>query len=63
MAVVVAGLANATRPWQHLHEQKFGTLLFDLLTEEEDKNYYNRFDIDLLTERFSWCPVLSQYRQ
>lgn len=29
----------------------FGTLLFDLLTEEEDQNYENRFDIDLLTER------------
>jgi putative phosphoribosyl transferase len=35
----------------YLHEQNFGTLLFDLLTEEEDKNYYNRFDIELLTKR------------
>ncbi len=29
----------------------FATLLFDLLTPEEDANYDNRFDIDLLTER------------
>jgi len=34
-----------------LHEQNFGTLLFDLLTREEDANYQNRFDINLLTER------------
>jgi pimeloyl-ACP methyl ester carboxylesterase len=30
---------------------EFGTLLFDLLTPEEDLVYENRFDIDLLTER------------
>jgi dienelactone hydrolase len=30
---------------------RFGTLLFDLLTEAEDVAYGNRFDIDLLTER------------
>jgi putative phosphoribosyl transferase len=29
----------------------FGCLLFDLLTEDEDKSYENRFDIDLLTHR------------
>lgn len=29
----------------------FATLLFDLLTEEEDTLYENRFDIDLLTGR------------
>ncbi len=29
----------------------FGTLLFDLLTKEEDYVYENRFDIDLLTAR------------
>lgn len=28
-----------------------GTLLFDLLTEEEDETYETRFDIDLLTHR------------
>lgn len=35
----------------YLQERNFGTLLFDLLTAEEDQNYNNRFDIDLLTER------------
>lgn len=34
-----------------LNEKKFGTLLFDLLTEEEDADYYNRFNIDLLSKR------------
>lgn len=29
----------------------FGTLLFDLLTPDEDRTYANRFDIDLLTRR------------
>lgn len=36
---------------KYLHENGFGTLLFDLLTIEEDKNYYNRFAINLLKER------------
>ena len=36
---------------KYLHEKNLGTLLFDLLTEEEDKHYDNRFDIDLLTKR------------
>lgn len=35
------------------------TLLFDLLTEDEDKTYENRFNIELLTERLiavtKWC--------
>lgn len=34
-----------------LRKAGFGTLLFDLLTEEEDQNYENRFDIGLLTDR------------
>lgn len=34
-----------------LNESGMGTLLFDLLTREEDRIYENRFDIDLLTER------------
>lgn len=34
-----------------LHEAGLGTLLFDLLTEEEDTIYENRFNTDLLTER------------
>lgn len=41
--------------------QKLGiaTLLFDLLTEKEDKVYENRFNIEILTERLiavtKWC--------
>ncbi len=34
-----------------LHEQRIATLLFDLLTEEEDEFKRNRFDIELLTKR------------
>jgi len=34
-----------------LAEAGFGTLLFDLLTEEEDRLFQNRFDIPLLSER------------
>lgn len=37
----------------YLHGQNFGTLLFDLLTDEEDRNYLTRFDIDLLTRRLA----------
>lgn len=37
----------------YLHENKLGTLLFDLLTAEEDILYKNRFDIDLLTKRLA----------
>ncbi len=34
-----------------LQRLEMGTLLIDLLTEEEDRTYRNRFDIDLLTDR------------
>ena len=34
-----------------LHEHRIATLLFDLLTPQEDQTYATRFDIDLLTER------------
>lgn len=34
-----------------LNETGIGTLLFDLLTPEEDRIFDNRFDIDLLTAR------------
>jgi pimeloyl-ACP methyl ester carboxylesterase len=34
-----------------LRTHDLGTLLFDLLTEEEDREYETRFDIDLLTTR------------
>ena len=35
----------------YLHQHEIGTLLFDLLTWEEDLLYQNRFDIGLLTNR------------
>jgi putative phosphoribosyl transferase len=34
-----------------LNKENIATLLPDLLTEEEDANYDNRYDIDLLTDR------------
>src|SRR3990172_6002681 len=34
-----------------LRQARVGSLLFDLLTEEEDLIYENRFDIELLTQR------------
>ncbi|MDX5437959.1 MAG: alpha/beta hydrolase, partial [Pontibacter sp.] len=36
---------------EHLQRSGFATLLFDLLTEEEDREYSNRFDIPKLTRR------------
>lgn len=36
---------------ESLQKEKIGTFLFDLLTEEEDHVYENRFNIDLLTSR------------
>jgi putative phosphoribosyl transferase len=38
---------------QYLQSRNFGTLLFDLLTGEEEQHYYNRFDITLLTTRLA----------
>jgi putative phosphoribosyl transferase len=38
---------------QHLQSAGLGTLLLDLLTVDEDRDYETRFDIDLLTERLS----------
>ena len=38
---------------KYLQEKNFGTLLFDLLTEEEDQDYDNRFNIDLLSKRLT----------
>jgi dienelactone hydrolase len=38
---------------RHLLNRNIGTFLFDLLTEEEDQHYHNRFDIDLLTKRLA----------
>lgn len=49
-----------------LQEARIGTLLLDLLTEEEDAVYSTRFDIDLLTERLlrvtSWLRGQPQTR-
>jgi len=36
---------------KQLHEVGMATLLFDLLSEAEDRVYENRFDIDLLADR------------
>jgi putative phosphoribosyl transferase len=36
---------------EYLHRQQFGTLLFDLLSTQEDRIYQNRFNIELLAER------------
>lgn len=36
---------------RYLQQKNFGTLLFDLLTEKEDRQYHSRFDIELLTRR------------
>lgn len=38
---------------KYLNDKHFGSLLLDLLTEEEDQHYYNRFNIDLLTKRLA----------
>jgi pimeloyl-ACP methyl ester carboxylesterase len=53
----------------YLEKNNFGTLLFDLLTVNEDQVYSNRFDIDLLAKRLAgateWLekyPVAKDYR-
>jgi len=38
---------------RHLQGKGFSTFLFDLLTEEEDKVYHNRFNIQLLAQRLA----------
>lgn len=45
---------------EYLHQQGFGTLLFDLLTPEEDQSYYNRFAIDLLKDRLIAATIWLQ---
>lgn len=51
---------------QYLHQKRFATLLMDLLTEEEDTIYQNRFDITLLSNRLievtKWVQVNSLTR-
>lgn len=50
-----------------LHQQKIATLLFDLLTEEEDLDRAKRFDIELLTQRLikatQWVSQLNETHQ
>ncbi|WP_327050950.1 dienelactone hydrolase family protein [Halomicrococcus gelatinilyticus] len=36
---------------ERLRDRGLGTLLFDLLTEQEDQRYETRFDVDLLVDR------------
>lgn len=47
---------------EYLNGLNFGTLLFDLLTRDEDRNYSTRFNIDLLTQRLAgvtdWLETL-----
>ncbi|MDH3709386.1 MAG: dienelactone hydrolase family protein [Cyclobacteriaceae bacterium] len=40
---------------QVIQQRRLGTLLFDLLTEEEDREYQRRFNIELLTERLVYA--------
>lgn len=54
----------------YLVQRQFGTLLFDLLTPEEDRDYDNRFNIRLLAERLvlvsEWLyayPETKEYTQ
>lgn len=52
---------------EKLNIQGYATLLFDLLTEEEDEVYTNRFNIPLLSLRLSevtgWLQRYSDYHQ
>lgn len=47
-----------------LQQKGMATLLFDLLTEDEDRHYETRFNIPLLTERLiavtDWCRTNEQ---
>jgi len=43
-----------------LRETGLGTLLLDLLTEDEDRDYQLRFDIDLLTQRLAYAVQFVQ---
>lgn len=50
-----------------LRQTRIATLLFDLLTEEEDLIYENRFNIELLTERLisatNWARKQDQFKK
>lgn len=49
----------------YLNQHGFATFLFDLLTPEEDRNYQNRFNIQLLADRLikvtEWMKKQQQY--
>src|SRR5436190_12881505 len=45
---------------RELEKKGLTTLLFDLLTEEEDLVYANRFNIELLTERLTLTTLWMQ---
>ena len=47
----------------YLHHKQLGTLLFDLLTEEEDQEYNNRFNIGLLTGRLITATTWLEQRE
>lgn len=51
---------------KYFQERNFGTLLFDLLTEIEDQEHSNRFNIGLLTSRLieatNWLQTLTAAR-
>lgn len=50
----------------YLNNQGIATCLFDLLTQEEDENYSNRFNLDLLAQRLedvtAWISKQDEYR-
>jgi len=48
---------------EELNKANHATLLFDLLTEEEDENYQTRFNIGLLTQRLIEVAKLFQEKE
>ncbi|HEX6847784.1 MAG TPA: dienelactone hydrolase family protein [Chitinophagaceae bacterium] len=46
-----------------LHQNNIGTFLFDLLTEREDQEFTNRFDIELLTGRLMAATTWLEERE
>ncbi len=47
---------------QALRGRRLATLLFDLLTEDEDRIYQNRFNIELLADRLLATTVWAQHQ-
>lgn len=52
---------------RYLQDKNFGTLLFDLLTEQEDRHYFSRFNINLLSKRLvdttTWLKKFAQAKE